>query len=184
MNETPSWSFDLHKMYVLNANRISGHWANSDEEKAIIRNLGATHLRQKQLGRFERVHITAEVSYPSRRIQDVMNLYPTMKAYVDGLVNGPTAYTAVVGRNGKITKRIAPAQKDVGILPDDNDLFVVGPHLHWSGKRSTRPDHFQFRITLTPLEPLIPDRDALAPSLAALYLPAPETEVFEQPALL
>lgn len=169
MSAPTTYSFDLYADNVLNANTMGGkHWGTHDDAKATLRTLGATHARVHGIPRFERVDMFVVVSYPSRRIQDVMNLYPTMKAYLDGLANGLPRYEMEM-RNGKPRKKLLASDPETGIVPDDNDLFVVGPHLSWSGRLSTRPRHFQFDITLTPLEPLIPEADALAPSLALRY---------------
>lgn len=139
-SEAVTWEVDIHEANVLNSNDRPGHWSERSGPTQVVRTLG--RAQSKRLGRYERVRVGVEVSYPDRRIRDAQNLYNTMKAYVDGLVDG-----------GK------------GILPDDNDLFVSGPHLDWSGKMSGRPGWFRFRVTLTPLPALAVDKAALAPSL-------------------
>lgn len=161
-----SWGFDVHEGSTLNANNASGHWGKNNDGKELLRSLGATHTRTLKVPRFERARMDVLVSYPSRRIQDVMNLYPSMKAYVDGLVNGVPQYTfTTAGKHGAVKrKRIAP-DPALGILPDDNDLFLSGPHLEWSGRLAQRKGHFHFAVTLTALPPLDFDPDAVAPSL-------------------
>lgn len=161
-----TWGFDVHESYTLNANKASGHWGKNQDGKEVLRSLGATHFRTQSVPRFERVRMDVLVSYPSRRIQDVMNLYPSMKAYVDGLVNGVPQYTfGVRGKNGTVKKvRLAP-DPAAGMLPDDNDMFLSGPHLEWSGRLSERREHFRFNVTLTALPPLDFDATAVAPSI-------------------
>lgn len=165
MTEPITWGFDLHESYVLNANKAAGHWAKNSDGKEVVRKLGHTHQRTHRLPRLERARIDVKVSYPTRRLQDVMNLYPTMKAYVDGLVNGLPQYEIVAAKGGiPKKKRLAP---DVafGILPDDNDIFLSGPHMEWSGRVSDRKAHFQFEVTLTELPRLVLPRDVIPPSI-------------------
>lgn len=162
---TATWAFDVHESYTLNANNISGHWAKNSDGKEILRTLGATHLRTHKIPRFARARMDVLVSYPSRRIQDVANLYPTMKAYVDGMVNGIPQYEIVAGKGGVPKKKRKTPPVEFGILPDDNDVFLSGPHLEWSGKLSGRPGHFRFEVTLTELASLSLDPGAVAPSI-------------------
>lgn len=162
---TTTWGFDVHESYTLNANNASGHWAKNSEGKEVLRNLGVTHGRIHKIPRFQRVRMDVVVSYPTRRVQDVMNLYPSMKAYVDGMVNGRPQYAIAAGPGGiPKKKRLAPPV-EFGILPDDNDVFLSGPHLEWSGRLSSRPGHFRFEVTLTELPPLELDPAAVAPSI-------------------
>lgn len=165
MTESVTWAFDVHESYTLNANNSSGHWAKNSEGKEILRSLGAAHVRVRELPRFARARMDVSVSYPSRRVQDVMNLYPSMKAYVDGMVNGVPRYEIIAGKGGMPKKKRLAPPIEFGILPDDNDVFLSGPHMEWSGKLSDRPGHFRFEVTLTELEPLQMDPDAVAPSI-------------------
>ena len=117
------WDLYLHESNHLNAN-MRLHWRPENERKQVLRALGRAHGRK--LGKHEKVQITVEVFYPRRNKRDVNNLQPTMKYYIDGLVDG-----------GK------------GILPDDSDEYVVGPFMTHSGHRCDRPYHYLFAITMT-----------------------------------
>lgn len=165
MTTHTTWAFDVHESYVLNANNSSGHWAKNADGKEILRSLGAAHVRVRNLPRFDRARMDVSVSYPSRRIQDVLNLYPSMKAYVDGMVNGVPQYEIVAAKGGIPKKKRKSPDIAFGILPDDNDVFLSGPHMEWSGQLSGRPGHFRFEVTLTPLPPLELDPAAVAPSI-------------------
>lgn len=117
------WDLWLHESNHLNANQRL-HWRPEHARKAVLRALGSAHGRS--LGKHEKVRIEVVVSYPRKIRRDVNNLQPTMKYYIDGLVNG--------GR---------------GILPDDSDEYVVGPFMTHSGEKCLRPFHYLFRITMT-----------------------------------
>jgi len=117
------WNLWLHESNHLSANQRL-HWKPENDRKAVLRALGSAHGRP--LGKHDRVRFEVEVSYPRKNRRDVNNLQPTMKYYIDGLVNG-----------GK------------GILPDDSDEYVVGPFMTHSGERCLRPHHYRFRITMT-----------------------------------
>ena len=148
-NPGHAWSVLIHKDMVLNANATKGkHWGASSPQIADLRTLGI--VQSRRLPRFDRVRCDVTVSYPDRVERDAMNLYPTMKAYVDGLVNCTPGT-----RQGR------------GILHDDSDFYLEGPFIRWSGKRSTSSRHFEFRIVLTPLEPLEWDRDAVGKAALA-----------------
>ena len=117
------WDLVLHESNHLNANQRL-HWRPENDRKAVLRSLGRAHGRK--LGKHERVRIEVAVSYPRIIKRDVNNLQPTMKYYIDGLVDG--------GR---------------GILPDDSDEYVVGPFMTHSGQRCERVGHYLFHITMT-----------------------------------
>lgn len=63
------------------------------------------HVAAIQAGRpkMTRAHITYTVHATTNRKRDVGNFYPTVKACIDGIVS------------------------DTGVLPGDDDRFVVGP---------------------------------------------------------
>ena len=62
--------------------------------------------------------VEVEIAYPDRRRRDRSNLAPTVKALMDGLI-------------------------DAGLLPDDADRFLDGPHTviadHLAGKHLNLP---------------------------------------------
>lgn len=119
------WELALHESNHLNANQRL-HWAPENDRKQVLRTLGKADGRK--LGKHEKVRFDVEVSYPRNRQRDVNNLQPTMKHYIDGLVD-----------------------HGLGILPDDSDEYVLGPFMTASGKRSPKPGHYLFRITMTDL---------------------------------
>jgi hypothetical protein len=120
-----SFTVYIHKSNMLNANQRL-HWAPERDRKKVLRQLGT--LWHRRLGKWDRLKMDAYVSYPDGRSRDVANLHPTMKHFLDGMVD-----------HGK------------GILPDDSDAHVAGPYLHPTGVKSDRKDHFRFDITLQPL---------------------------------
>jgi hypothetical protein len=135
-----TWEEFIHADNILNANDRK-HWGATSGPKQVLRTLGKA--RARRIGeRYGRVRITAEASYPDRQPRDAMNLYPTLKSYVDGMVDG--------GR---------------GILPDDSDIYVSGPFIDWSGRRSPSRTEFLFRITMEEIPPLIPAMDAMGPKM-------------------
>lgn len=146
-----TWEFHLHQSHILTANDRPNHWGGPGKTKKILRNLGKTHHRIHSLPHLERVRMNFMVSYPRRIARDAGNLYPTLKSYVDGLVNG-------TGEEGDPLNTIT-----TGLLPDDNDIYLDGPFIEWSGEASIRKDHYRFDVTLTPLAPRLLDPFATAP---------------------
>lgn len=128
-----SFTVYIHKENIRNANR-KVHWAPDNKKKQVLRQLGT--IQHRKLPKYRRARIDAVVSYPHRQSSDVANLHPTMKSFVDGLVDVDPV--TKVGR---------------GILPDDNDAYLRGPYLDPSGELSDRKDWFRFDITITELEP-------------------------------
>lgn len=126
---------------ILNSNDRHGHWGQRSGPTAQLRLLGNSHKRG--IPQLERARITVTASYPDRRQRDSQNLYNTMKAYVDGLVDN------VKGPDGKKVG-------GKGILIDDNDFFLIGPHLQWSGMLSDRRKEklFRFDVLIEELEPV------------------------------
>lgn len=66
-------------------------------------------------------HVTYWIHATTNRRRDVANYYPTVKACLDGVV-------------------------DAGVLPDDDDLHVIGP----DPRTGEIADHFTVTITLDP----------------------------------
>lgn len=126
----------LPRTMILNSNDRHGHWSQRSGPTAKLRALGNAH--KAGLPKLERARIRVIASYPDRRKRDSQNLYNTMKAYVDGLVDN------LDGKGGR------------GILPDDNDFYLVGPHIEWSGMLSDRKAEklFRFDVLIEPLPAL------------------------------
>lgn len=131
------WGLRLHRSNILTNNDRKHH--HDKERKAAhkaLKALGAA--KQREIGRFERVRMDVEVSYPPRVYMDAANLQATMKVYVDGM-------TSPAGKRD-------PA---AGFLRDDSDKFFSGPFIEWSGWATERPEWFHFWIRLTPLDPWV-----------------------------
>lgn len=82
------------------------HWARKAALTKQLRRWGYLLAREGQ--GVARLHLTRarvefEFAYPDRRRRDRHNLAPTVKALMDGLI-------------------------DAGLLPDDSDRFLDGPH--------------------------------------------------------
>jgi hypothetical protein len=138
MSEVHEWTQYIHKSLVLNINRLPHHHVKAP----IIRDLKVLgKVAGRKLGRkFRKVRLDVKVSYPARFSADASNYYPTMKAYVDGMVDIPNA---VKGQKRQ------PAR---GCLTDDNDANFSGPWLEGTQQKSDRPDHFRFDCILTVLD--------------------------------
>lgn len=93
---------DINPRRIVTANRRIHHMVRS-EVCAYWRRLG--HEAGRDVGPFERVHITLTFRFPTSQRRDVGNLYPYVaKPLVDGLV-------------------------DAQVIPDDDDLHCIGPDL-------------------------------------------------------
>lgn len=131
------WTLKLHRANIL-TNNDRKHFHDKDHKaaKAALKAFGAA--KSREIGRFERVRMDVEVSYPPRVYMDSANLQATMKVYVDGM-------TSPAGKRD-------PA---AGFLKDDSDKFFSGPFIEWSGWDSGRDGWFVFHIRLTPLDPWV-----------------------------
>lgn len=118
-----------NKAQWINANHRM-HWAPkaalTNNWRARARALAQVH----KLPLMTRAHITATVHKTTGRSYDVANLYPTIKAVIDGLVT------------------------DYGLLPDDDNAHLTGPDMRAGEKR----DQACIVLTITPL-PDGPDCD-------------------------
>ena len=124
------WDWRIHRSAVFGSNDSRSARALI-KPKAHIRQYGSIHSRQ--LPHFQRAIITVDVQYAKpKRDHDAGNLYPTMKAYVDGLTH-PDLFD-----------RHNP---DKGILPDDNDNYLVGPLIRWSHEPAV-DEFYTFHIKL------------------------------------
>lgn len=118
-----------NKAQWINANHRM-HWA---PKAALTKNWRARARALAQVHKLPlmtRAHITATVHKTTGRAYDVANLYPTIKAVVDGLVT------------------------DYGLLPDDDNAHLTGPDMRAGEKR----DVACIVLTITPL-PNGPDCD-------------------------
>lgn len=92
------------------------------------RDSGRLYAVRAKLPRLQRAHILAELCFADDRRRDVHNLYPTIKAVVDGLI-------------------------DYGLLPDDDHRYLVGPDLRYGPKVAKRAGGVsgEARLTITDL---------------------------------
>lgn len=79
------------------------HWAPKAKKTKVIRLMGNLTARGRRP--MHRAFLVARIGWPDRRQRDAHNLMPTLKAAIDGIVT------------------------DARLLPDDNDLHLVGPAL-------------------------------------------------------
>jgi len=132
--EVHEWTQYIHKSLVLNANRLP-HWGTKNKIVKDLKILG--RVAGKNLGKkFLKVKMDVAVSYPTAASADAHNYMPTMKHYVDGMVDIPPAV--------KGQKRL-PAR---GILIDDDDAHFSGPYITGTGEKSDRKDFFRFDCRL------------------------------------
>lgn len=111
-----SRTLPISRANILTAND-KHHWARKAALTKQLRRWGYLLGREGQ--GVARLHLTrarveCEFAYPDRRRRDRHNLAPTVKALMDGLI-------------------------DAGLLPDDADRYLDGPHTviadHLAGKR-------------------------------------------------
>lgn len=135
MTATEEWDVWIHESNVLNLNHTYRHWSHKAKRIEACKGMGI--VKSMSLGRYNKARLDVIVSYPKLYNADVNNYTPTMKAYMDGLVNIPP------------TRKGIPKQPAKGILADDSDEFFRGPFLKPSGERSGRPGWFKFHCILT-----------------------------------
>jgi crossover junction endodeoxyribonuclease RusA len=113
------------KTTLLNANQRL-HWAAKGKRtrhwRDLAFNLTISAVNRHHLARLERARITAWFTFPDRRRRDVGNLFPTIKACVDGCV-------------------------DAGLIPDDDDAHLDGPFL----RRADAPGPVEIRLEIADL---------------------------------
>lgn len=138
MSEVHEWEQWIHKSMVLNANSLP-HWGTKTKIVNDLKILGK--VAGQRLGRkFAKVKLDVTVSYPTARKSDAHNYMPTMKHYVDGMVDKPKTVKG---------QKQGPAR---GILTDDSDAYFSGPYITGSGEKSGRPDWFRFDCRLEVLD--------------------------------
>jgi hypothetical protein len=94
-----SLHFELPRALILSANSRE-HWRPKANKTRNLRALAAIVARQETP--LERAHLLVRVGWPDNRRRDVANIEPTLKALIDGCVDG-------------------------GLLPDDDDDHLIGP---------------------------------------------------------
>lgn len=99
------------------------HWADKATRTRNVRHMAAVLARARRIPRYEVVHVTAYVQYPTGGRADPGNASPTVKAAIDGLV-------------------------DAGVVPDDDHTHVIGPDYRREVGKSARGTH-GLRLVLT-----------------------------------
>lgn len=121
-------SSSLHQVQVpiergaaINANdRL--HYMERARRVAELRRRGYLFARSAKLPHLVRARLDVEVVRP-RRVGDVANWHPTVKALLDGMV-------------------------DAGVLTDDSDRYLSGPFLH-AASETGKAGRLLFRFTFT-----------------------------------
>jgi len=89
---------------LLNSNDRDSHWARRNRVTEGLRATAGWLARRQQIPALGRAHVLAVYEPPDRRRRDPANLYPSVKAIVDGLV-------------------------DARVLPDDDAAHLEGPDM-------------------------------------------------------
>lgn len=77
------------------------HWAVKAAKTKAWREAAATHAQAANIPLLHRVHFTCEPRWTTRKRRDALNIAPTIKAVIDGIV-------------------------DAGVIVDDADEYVTG----------------------------------------------------------
>ena len=133
---THTFSLELHRSIVLSTNDKKAHGRAGIEPKKALRQHGSIQARTTP--RMGRAEINVVVSYPDRIGRDAQNYQATMKPIIDGMAHPD------------LNDRHNPNK---GFLVDDNDLFLDGPFIRWSGRMSGKPDFYRFDVIITEMEP-------------------------------
>lgn len=104
---------------ILNANQRL-HWSKRAAMTKLLRAEAMLHAVDQP--RMARAHLTVGVGWPDKRRRDVHNIFPTIKACIDGFV-------------------------DAGVLDDDSDAHLTGPDLrpHVAGRKGYVVLTFEFK---------------------------------------
>lgn len=105
------FSFELIRREFISSNdRL--HYKTHGARVAKLVAMGKAASEERGV-RFDRAHLSVTVDWPDRRDRDTPNIWPTVKALEDGLVKG-------------------------GLLPDDNDRFILSTLFVPSTERCTK----------------------------------------------
>lgn len=112
----------LHTSSILSANQRL-HWRKEAELKQTLVAFGRLALGRGMKPTREKVRVTFEFTFPTRRRRDRANFHPTCKALLDGIVRA-------------------------GVLVDDSDGYVDGPDIVVRDGVSGEPDRVLVRVVL------------------------------------
>lgn len=105
-----TFSFDLiRRQYVTSNDRL--HYKTHAARVAKLVAMARVEAEGREV-KMQAAHLSVTVNWPDRRDRDTPNIWPTVKALEDGLVKG-------------------------GLLPDDNDRFILSTLFVPSGERCT-----------------------------------------------
>lgn len=136
---TVTYVIDLHMTELLTLNqRLNRH--ERAKCSATIRNKAVAARLQNREPRFERARLAPTIKFRDRRRRDGINLTPTVKAAVDGIVSGPPVPNKERG--------IVPAWPHA-LLPDDDAERLTGtePAIGWDG--NLRPQWVRLILEFT-----------------------------------
>lgn len=117
----------VHKANLITLNGRQHRMAVARATK-VLRHAGAINARSQGIPAMKRAHVVVWVSWPDRRRRDAHNIYPTIKALVDGIVS------------------------DARVLPDDSDDYLIGPDLRRSADTSGIPGVTALRFVFQEIE--------------------------------
>lgn len=118
--------FDCYRTWLLNANDRS-HWARKAADTKRLRQLAWAAARGAHIPPMDRARCTVTITWRTDRRRDPANLYPSVKAWIDGIV-------------------------DAHILPDDDQHHLEGPDMRANVDPTLDPKHVHITITLDPWE--------------------------------
>lgn len=142
-----TWTIELGGAELLTANDRDAHWGRRHRSTQDLRDAALLAARAARLPALERARIVAVIQPPNEpRRLDPANLYPTVKAYVDGLVQA-------------------------GLLPDDNGWRLIGPDMRLG---DPHPPWGRIEIRIAELPPVARLSCRSAAAAAAVVKKAPE----------
>lgn len=120
-----TWTVDMRPGTALLSANGREHWAAKARRTRALRDAAAWLARQQRIPRLNRAHVLAVYEPPDRRRRDPANLYPAVKACLDGFT-------------------------DAGVWADDDAAHVLGPDMRLS---ATVCAGGRLLLTITELEP-------------------------------
>ena len=87
------------------------HWADKAKRTFAVRHMAAMLARARRIPRYEVVHVTAFIQYPTGGRADPGNASPTVKAAIDGLVDAGIVADDTSAYMTKYMPRILPPEK-------------------------------------------------------------------------
>ena len=108
--------FDVPDSQWLTSNQRL-HWAEKARRTRFLRTLARLEARRQHINTTTgAVHVLAEIQYPGTGRADPANVYPTIKALIDGMT-------------------------DAGVFVDDSSQYVVGPDMRRVAGRPPKGTH-------------------------------------------